>query len=277
MNNYKMLYNNSHSILICKTLTILTSLKFLYTWSSFILLHKILIKNVNHDTIQIVNKMEVLVLNEFKLFSEHKIDIPNELFETFKTKPIQKLKNGQVIYWQGEIGENFYYLKKGRVKIFVVSEDGLEKNLTIYENGSIFGEASFFDGLPRMSSAKTLSNSEIVTITKSDIILCFKKEPSLALNFIELLSQKVRMLSNQIDKISFWSAEKRIAQCLLNITSYNNCSINYTHEDIGKTVGVSRVTVSRTLNKFSQCEWIDTKYKKILILNKEALLKFLEA
>lgn len=221
--------------------------------------------------------MEVFILNEWKLFADHKIDIPTDLFQTFKTKPVQKLKNNQMIYWQGEIAENFYYLKKGRVEIFVNSEDGLEKTLTIYENGSIFGEASFFDGLPRMSSAKTLSNSEIVAIKKSDIILYFQKEPSLALNFIELLSQKIRMLSNQIDKISFWSAEKRIAQYLLNMNLYNNCSINYTHEDIGKTVGVSRVTVSRTLNKFSQYKWIDTKYKKILILNKDALFEFLES
>ncbi|WPC44715.1 helix-turn-helix domain-containing protein [Clostridium sp. JS66] len=49
-----------------------------------------------------------------------------------------------------------------------------------------------------------------------------------------------------------------------------------THEDVGKAVGVSRVTVSRTLNKFSQYQWINTKYKKILVLNKNALLKFLE-
>lgn len=134
----------------------------------------------------------------------------------------------------------------------------------------------FFDGFPRMSSAKTFSDSEIININKSDIMLYFQKEPLLALNFIELLSKKVRMLSNEIDNISFLPAEKRIAQYLLNVSLSTNCSIDRTHEDIGKAVGVSRVTVSRTLNKFSQYQWINTKYKKILVLNKNALLKFLE-
>lgn len=222
-------------------------------------------------------QMEVFVLNKWKLFLDHKIDMPTELFETFKTKTSQAFKNNQIIYRQGESAKSFYYLKEGRVQAFVNSPDGLEKVLTIYKKGEIFGEASFFDGFPRMSSAKAFSDSEIIIINKADIMLYFQKEPFLALNFIELLSKKVRMLSNEIDNISFLSAEKRIAQYLLNMNLYNNSSIECTHEDIGKSVGVSRVTVSRTLNKFSKYEWINIKYKKILILNQKAIFKFIEA
>ena len=215
-------------------------------------------------------------MNEWNLFSTHKIDIPTELFETFKTKPAQVFKKNQIIYRQGEIAKSFYYLKNGQVQIFVNSSDGLEKILITYKKETIFGEASFFNGFPRISSAKTLLDSEIIMIDKADIILYFQKKPFLALNFIELLSQKVRMLSNEIDNISFLSAEKRIAQYLFNINLHTNCSIDCTHEDIGKAVGVSRVTVSRALIKFSQYGWIDTKYKKIVILDKDALLEFIE-
>ena len=216
-------------------------------------------------------------MNKWELFLDHKIDMPTELFETFKTKPAQKFISNQIIYRQGEIATNLYYLKEGRVQAFVNSPDGLEKILTNYKKGEIFGEASFFDGFPRISSAKTFSDSEIIPISKADIILYFQKEPFLALNFIELLSRKVRILSNEIDNISFLSAEKRIAQYLLNMNLNTNCSVDCTHEGIGKAVGVSRVTVSRTLNKFSKYKWIHTKYKKVVILNKEAILGFLEA
>nr|WP_236907850.1 Crp/Fnr family transcriptional regulator [Clostridium saccharoperbutylacetonicum] len=215
-------------------------------------------------------------LDKGTLFLDHRIDIPAKLFDTFKTKPTRIFKNNQLIYQQGEFADNFYYLKEGIVQVFANSSDGLEKILTIYKNGEIFGEASFFDGFPRMSSAKTLSDSEIITINKIDIMSYFQNEPLLALKFIELLSQKVRMLSNEIDNISFLSAEKRIAHYLLNMNKHTNSPINSTHEDIGKSVGVSRITVSRTLNKFSKCQWICTKYKKIFILNKNSLLEFLE-
>ncbi|MDP4179364.1 MAG: Crp/Fnr family transcriptional regulator [Bacillota bacterium] len=215
-------------------------------------------------------------MNKWELFLDHKIDMPTELFQTFKTKPGQKFKINQIIYRQGEIAKNFYYLKEGNVQAFVNSADGLEKILTTYKKGEIFGEASFFDGFPRMSSAKAFSDSEIISINKTDIISYFQKEPFLALNFIELLSKKVRMLSNEIDNISFLSAEKRIAQHILNLNLSSKCLVDCTHEGIGKAVGVSRVTVSRTLNKFSKYKWIDTKYKKIIILDKEAIIKFIE-
>lgn len=211
-------------------------------------------------------------MNEWNLFSTHKKDIPTELFETFKIKPAYTFKKNQIIYRQGEIAKSFYYLKSGQVQVFVNSSDGIEKIFTTYKKETIFGEAAFFDGFPRMSSAKTLLDSDIIMIDKADIMLYFQEKPFLALNLIELLSQKIRMLSNEIDNISFLSAEKRIAQYLFNINLDTNNSIDCTHEDIGKAVGVSRVTVSRILIKFSQYGWIDTKYKKIVILDKDSLL-----
>lgn len=233
--------------------------------------------NVNYDTIQENNyERWMLILNKWELFLDHKTDIPTELFETFKTKPAQNFQSNEIIYRQGEMAENCYYLKEGIVQAFVNSQDGLEKILTTYKKGEIFGEASFFDGFPRISSAKTFSASKIISINKADIILYFQQDPSLALNFIEFLSKKVRMLSNEIDNISFLSAEKRIAQYLINMNLYTNCSIHCTHEGIGRAVGASRVTVSRTLKKFSEYKWINTEYRKIVILNKNALLEFLD-
>lgn len=215
-------------------------------------------------------------MNTLEQYLDHKIDIPTELFETFKTKPAKKFKSNELIYRQGEKAEYCYFLKEGIVQAFVNSPDGLEKILNTYKKGEIFGEASFFDGFPRVSSAKTFSSSEIIPISKADIVLYFQSDPTIALKFIEFLSRKVRMLSNEIDSISFLPAEKRIARYLLNMNLYTNCSIDCTHEGIGKAVGVSRVTVSRTLNKFSQSKWIDIKYRKILIINKEAISEFLE-
>lgn len=216
-------------------------------------------------------------MNNSYLNKTHKIDSLTELFKTFETKPVRIFKKNQIIYRQGEIAEYFYYIKNGEVQIFVNSSDGLEKILTNYKKGEIFGEASFFDGFTRISSAKTIFDSEITMINKTDIMLCFQNEPFLALNFIEHLSQKVRMLSNEIDSISFLPAEKRIAQYLLDASICTNGIIEQTQEDIGKSVGVSRVTSSRVLNKFCHNKWIDTKYRKIFILDGNALLKMLEA
>ncbi|RBP59081.1 CRP-like cAMP-binding protein [Alkalibaculum bacchi] len=212
--------------------------------------------------------------NEFLV--SHKIDMPTELFKAFNTKEAKLYKSNSLIYRQGEKADNFYFLKKGNVEVFVMSPEGAEKGLTNYKAGEVFGEASFFDGYPRISTAKTITECEIITITRKNIEHFFKEDPSLALKLIELLSKKVLRLSREIDHISFMSAEKRIAEYLLSRSQGINGTIMCTQDDIGNTVGVSRITVSRTLGKFVKDNWIRTGYKKIEIINTKGLMEFLD-
>ena len=74
--------------------------------------------------------------------------------------PTLVYQKGSAVYWQGDTADRLYYLKKGRVKIYMTSENGGEKTLRIQSDGGVFGEAAFFDRLPRVSSAKVLEKSE---------------------------------------------------------------------------------------------------------------------
>lgn len=215
-------------------------------------------------------------LKENEYLVNHKIDMPTELFQAFNRKEAKLYEKNSIIYRQGEEAENFYFLKKGNVEVFVMSQEGAEKGLTSYKPGEVFGEASFFDGYARISTAKTITECEIITITRKDIEHFFKEDPSLALKLIELLSKKVLKLSREIDRISFMSAEKRIAEYLLSRSQERDGTIMCTQEDIGNTVGLSRITVSRTLRRFVKDQWIRTGYKKIEIINTKGLMDFLD-
>lgn len=232
------------------------------------------IKNVNYVTFQ---NFGGVFMDKIPVIQEHILDLPEELYEIFKTRPVRFYNKNQMIYRQGEAAEGFYFLKKGKIKVFVNSPEGLEKNLTVYNRGDVFGEASFFDGYPRISSAKAITDSEIIMMDKSDILELFKKKPLLALKFIETLSKKVRMLSNEIDNMSFLSVDKRIAGFLLDLSQNSSGEIEISQDDIGIAVGVSRVTVSKILGSFASKGWIKTMYKKILIIDHEALLNFTRA
>jgi len=216
----------------------------------------------------------VFLMDNIPITQEHILDLPEELYEIFNTKQVKLYNKHQMVYRQGEAAKGFYFLKSGKIKVFVNSPEGLEKNLAVYNRGDVFGEASFFDGYPRISSAKAITDCEIIMLDKSDLLDLFKKKPLLALKFIETLSKKVRMLSNEIDSISFLAADKRIAGFLLELSQSLNGEIEISQEDIGVAVGVSRVTVSRVLGSFAAKGWIKTMYKKILIMDHDALLNF---
>ncbi len=183
--------------------------------------------------------------------------------------PCKKYEKGQIIYHQGDLGDSFYYLKKGKVSVFMTSSDGLEKTLNTASSGEILGEAAFFDKLPRVSSAKAVENSELVIIDKNRLIELIRKYPNLAMELLEIQAKRIRLLSSQIDSMAFLQADARIAQLLLQYkTSINGkLFVNLTHEEIGSMAGVSRVTVSKILNIFVKKGMVKTNYRQIEILS----------
>lgn len=203
--------------------------------------------------------------------------IPRELLNWFETLPgARSYQPKETIYLEGAQAVQFYYLKKGRVRVYVTSGNGIQKVLTIYRNHTVFGEASFFDGMPRMTSAEAIEPSEIVVVSRDNILSCFKEQPALALAMIQSLSKTVRMLSTQIHQMSFLSADKRIIQFLLLENAEKGSHIPYTQEELGNLAGCSRVTVSRTLKMLEKAGALTLSYGGISVIQPDMLKKYLD-
>lgn len=208
------------------------------------------------------------------IYSSDTLHLPEEavkLFDSFGTERIYK-KNTP-LYFQGELAECFYYLKQGSVKIFFNSADGLQKTISIVGKGSILGEAAFFDQMPRVSSAQTVSQCVIISVTHKQLEDAFTKDPKLALHLLRVQAQSIRMLSAQVSGMVFTKADCRIANQLLQSQTMLNSEIivNLTHEEIGNLVGVSRVTASKILNSFASKGIIKTAYRYIILSDIEKL------
>lgn len=200
--------------------------------------------------------------------------LPQNLAELFEgIGYVRGIEKGGEIYSQGEIAESFFYLKRGRVRIYMASENGMEKTLSVISRGAIFGEAAFFDGRPRVSSARALQRAEIVTVTRPILEGAFRIHPELAMEMLKLQALTIRMLSAQVDSVTFRHAESRIAHYLIEFAEEHGGSrcVFATQEEIGSAVGVSRITVSRIINEFARNGYLATGYGKIAIENKLAL------
>lgn len=206
-----------------------------------------------------------------ELLSPDSMDFPNHIWKPFAEHraPIA-CSPGFLIYLQGTEATCFYYLKEGRVKSFIQSEDGNERTLNIYESGSLFGEASFLDELPRLSSAVALTPCQLVPIDRELVIQEISRDPELALAMLKYLARTVRLLSHQVDQMAFRPAKWRVAKYLLTHTSAEN-TVPYTQDDIAASVSVSRVTVSRILNGFSQKGMVELGYRSIILRDRDAL------
>lgn len=188
--------------------------------------------------------------------------------------PTLVYQKGSAVYWQGDTAERLYYLKKGRVKIYMTSESGAEKTLRVQSDGGVFGEAAFFDGRPRVSSAKVLEKSEIVAVSREILSAHIQKHPEFAFSLMQALSERVRLLTAQVDSMAFLQADRRIARFLVEAVQDRPPCISCTDEELGTLVGASRVTVNRVLRRFARLGWLETRYRQIQILRLDALADF---
>lgn len=181
----------------------------------------------------------------------------------------RKYPKGSIIYRQGDSAGSFFYLKKGRVTVFMTSIDGMERTLSSASKGEILGEGAFFDRKPRVSSARTATECELISIDKEKLTELIKQNTVLAFELLEILATRIRLLSNQLDSMTFMQADARIARLLLE--NERNGTVIITHEEIANAVGVSRVTVSKTLSALAKGGIVATNYGYVKIKNKELL------
>jgi len=73
--------------------------------------------------------------------------------------------SGQIIFLEGDDSQDLYILVAGQVGVF----KGDKKIREITDEGSVFGEVSFFLGDRRTASVKAKTKVEVIRITKEEI------------------------------------------------------------------------------------------------------------
>lgn len=207
--------------------------------------------------------------------STPELGLPPDIWRSFASgrAPV-RCPEGYLIYLQEAEATCFYYLKSGRVKSFIQSKDGNEHVLNIYEEGSLFGEASFFDELPRVSSAIAVTPCEIVPIDREMVYSEIAKDPKLAMAMLKYLARTVRIMSSHVDDMAFHPADWRVGRYLLSLSSAADGSVSCTQDEIADSISTSRVTVSRVLRDFAKRGWLTTGYRSIVLTNRRKLELF---
>jgi CRP/FNR family cyclic AMP-dependent transcriptional regulator len=75
----------------------------------------------------------------------------------------------QAIFSQGDAADSVFYIRDGKIKVTVRSDQGKEAVVAIHGKGDFFGEGCL-NGQPlRLASAVAMADSVIMTFTKASI------------------------------------------------------------------------------------------------------------
>ena len=189
---------------------------------------------------------------------------PALFFETAaKGRTISKHRKSEIIFSQGDDADAVFYIKKGKVKVTVISKQGKEAVVAILGIDEFVGEGCLIGQPKRLATASAMSDCVAMRVDKSKIQRLLRDEPIFSQMFVShILARVSRVEEDLVDQL-FNSTEKRLARLLLLLANFGKegrpepLMAKITQETLAEMIGTTRSRVSHFMNKFRQSGFID--------------------
>ncbi|HRY24888.1 MAG: Crp/Fnr family transcriptional regulator [Geminicoccaceae bacterium] len=183
------------------------------------------------------------------------------------------LAPGDSLFLQGDDADALYLLDQGEIAISVLAPSGRKLGLEIITEGEIFGEIGLFTGR-RTASATALGVVRLRQVRRPDLLALIRPEPDLALELIELLCARLRVMSERHEDRAFLPLSTRLARLLLRLQlkiGKADGSLPVSQAELADFTGATREGVAKTLAIWRGQGWIRPGRGTLRILDRAAL------
>ncbi len=186
---------------------------------------------------------------------------------------------GEAVFRVGDPGAHVYFLETGRVKIFQPSESGREVILWFCLPGEIFGLAEVARGGGRVVSAQACEPSKVLAVSQDAFKGFVASRPRAALLSMQVLSARLRGLSDVMVNLIADDVDTRIAKLILRLGArYGrregrviHLDLPLTHQEIADMVGTTRQTATTALSRLKRQGVLSIDTHRIHIESEELL------
>ncbi len=210
----------------------------------------------------------------FKGLSDDEID---ELYRITAERTYQR---NQMVFSDGEEGAGFFLVIEGRVSVYKMSPEGKEQILHILGPGEPLGQVAVFAGASFPANAQAIANSRLLFFPRRAFIDLIQARPSLALNMLAILSNRLREFTVQIENISLKEVPARLASYLLYLSdeqhNTEHLQLTISKAQLASIIGTIPETLSRILNRMSAKKLIQVNGREIRLVDRESLIALAE-
>jgi CRP-like cAMP-binding protein len=110
-------------------------------------------------------------------------------------------QDGEVIIYQGEVGNCMYIVQEGQVEVFVEKE-GQEIQLELLGEGEIVGEMAIFENEVRSATVRASGQARLLTVDKRNFLRRVHEDPSLAYRIVQSMSHRIREMNKEVARLT---------------------------------------------------------------------------
>lgn len=184
-------------------------------------------------------------------------------------------RKGEVIYKEGAHSNMIYLILRGVVKTHKMDESGKELITALFKADDFLGFTSFMDTIPYQESATALEEATLVGVSKSELKAVLEKSKNVSLELMELLTDNLAEIKDQLLQMAYSSVRKKTAQTILQFAAILGKSpqegIRIARNDLASVAGIAAESLIRTLSGFKKEGLIEIEGRNIRLVDVEGL------
>lgn len=202
----------------------------------------------------------------------------SEIREMDRMAPSRTFANGELVYSQSQRVSALFILKKGRVRIFRVTEDGKTLTMAILSPGAVFGEMLLIGQRMYDNYAEAIERVEICQLNTAEVERFLLSDVRVASRIARHLGEQVALLEERLTDLALRPLLARAAGTLARLSTaekpsrFGYTAVRLTHDQLSGLLGATREATSKTMADFASRGLIRQARGRIIVLDVEGLL-----
>lgn len=152
----------------------------------------------------------ISLLQNVYIFSSLEAD---EIEKVVKSLHTITVKEGEVIFNEGDEGNELFIVKSGKVSTSIKLPGGGEREIAEFNSGEFFGEMSIFEDAPRSATCFTRDESTLFRLHREDFFHLISAYPSIAIKImyrmLNVTTQRLRSTGEFLSEMVRWGDDAR--------------------------------------------------------------------
>ena len=173
-----------------------------------------------------------------------------------------------------EVQSYLYVLVEGMAMMMALNQDGRRLATAMLQPGAVFGEESALN-FERPGPAYYVQAIKPVKLwrwPRAEARALLERQATLRLALMRTFGTRMLQVEHRLEEAAYrWLPERLAAEILRQSGYLQTSQIRLSHQALADILGTYRETVSAILRDFREAGWVKLGYRRITILDREAL------
>ncbi|PZX55666.1 Crp/Fnr family transcriptional regulator [Algoriphagus chordae] len=190
-------------------------------------------------------------------------------------------RKGQMLYYEGAKPLGVFCVNAGVIKIFKTASNGKDQIIHLAKTGDLLGYSALLGEENYTNSAMVIEDAKICFIPKENFLKALISNGPFFRRLTKALSNEIGVMEEKLVDASQKSIRERLAYLIVQLANsygmdgggHQQINLVLSREEIAGLIGTATESVIRLLSEFKKDKLIEFEGKKIIILDKEGLVK----